>query len=250
MKKQSPLRLILAAFVLFSQLAMAQEAPQPRKAPAMTDEDVPIKAPDPAAAKPETPGKQPPGRVAPAGNFASVWTDAFAKLKSQRSFRVSKVVNADRSRTQEQAEFTLYPPDGVVGSNGHDTVITTGLTSYTVLDKTYYQTAISPRENRCIRFFEDYLVPDEVRAVSNLAPDGGGVYEGIVQRSYGPARVQLTISSSNKLTGTPGGMLVRIFEIPVGGGFPVTYYSFSEFNKDIFGPKSRIEDMKRDRVAR
>jgi hypothetical protein len=217
----------------------------------MTDEDVPIKkAEPPAAMKPEAPGKLPPAWVAPEGNFASVWSDAFAKLKSQRSFRVSKVVNADRSRAQEQVEFTLYPPDGVVGSNGHDTVIITGLTSYTVLDKAYYQTTISPKENRCVRFFEDYPAPDQVRAVSHPSSDGGGVYEGIVQRSYGPARVQLTISSSNKLTGTPGGMLVRIFEIPVGGGFPVTYYSFSEFNKDIFGPNSRIEDVKRDRVAR
>jgi len=250
MKMQIALVLILASGVGLSRFAPAQESTQTRKAPAMTDDDVPVKRADPSPAiKPESPGKPAQGSPAPAGNFANVWTAAFESLRSQRSFRVSKVVNADRSHTK-QAEFTLYPPDGVVGDNGHDTVITTGLTSYTVLDKSYYQTTIGSDENRCIRFFEDYPAPAEVRAVTRLASDGSGVYEGIIQRPYGPARVQLTISSSNKLTGTPGGMLVRIFEIPIGGGFPVTYYSLSEFNKDIFGPKSRIEDMKRDRIAR
>jgi hypothetical protein len=90
----------------------------------------------------------------------------------------------------------------------------------------------------------------EVKADTHLAPDGGGTYEGVIQRPYGPARVMITISTLNKLIGSPGGQLVLIRENPLNGGYPETQIGFSEFNKDPFDPKSRINDIKRDRVAR
>lgn len=239
------------ALFLLAPLAFAQESPKPRKTPSMTDDDLPVRKADPPMAPiNEAPNKPGLPSTAPAGNFASVWTVAFAKLKALKSFRVSKVVNASRARDLEQAEFTLYPPDGVVGDDGRNAVIVAGLISYTVFDRDYDQTTIDPARNRCIQFFEDYPTPAEVRAATRLAPDGGGVYEGTVQRSYGAALVRLRISTVNKLTGSAGGMLDGIEESPVGEYYPHTFYHFSDFNKDPFDPTYRINDMKRDRVPR
>src|SRR5262249_16673755 len=122
MNMQRPLVLIIVAGgTLLAHLALAQQLAQTRKPPLMTDDDVAVGKIEPAATPKastgtaETPSKLPPGWVAPAGNFANVWADAFTKLKSLRSFRVRKQVDASRSRIQEQSDSILYPPEGFVG---------------------------------------------------------------------------------------------------------------------------------------